>query len=51
MKEIEISQAQARQFATAILPYIDAYVQAHQDEFQEFLRKEGQENKGGDEEC
>ncbi len=50
MAQVEISQEQAQRFARAILPYIHAYVQAHQDEFQKFLKKEKQEDEGGDNE-
>ncbi len=49
MKDVTISQKQAQQFARAIFPDIAAYIQAHQEEFQEFLRKEMQEDKGGNE--
>ena len=48
MKAISISQAQAQDFAHAIFADIDAYVEAHRDEYEEFLRLEEKENRGND---
>lgn len=38
--QFQISQAQSRIFARAIYADITAYVAAHQEEYQEFLRQE-----------
>lgn len=39
-EQFQISQAQSRIFARAIYADITAYVEAHQEEYQEFLRQE-----------
>ena len=46
-EQFQISQSQSRIFARAIYADISAYVKAHQEEYQEFLR---QEEKGSDRE-
>lgn len=38
--DYRMSQKQIHEFATAIFSDIDAYVQAHQEEFEKFLREE-----------
>lgn len=49
-KQFQISQAQSRIFARAIYNDISAYIEAHQKEYQEFLKQEetqdGGENTG-----
>ena len=44
---VNISKKQARAFAVAVFADIRAYCEAHQTEFEEFLRTE-QEEEGGD---
>ncbi|MCB7051400.1 hypothetical protein LIZ34_13705 [Intestinimonas butyriciproducens] len=39
-EQFQISQAQSRIFARAIYADIAAYVEAHQEEYREFLRQE-----------
>lgn len=39
-EQFQISQAQSRIFARAIYADITAYVDAHQEEYREFLRQE-----------
>lgn len=39
-EQFQISQAQSRIFARAIYADITAYVEAHQEEYLEFLRQE-----------
>lgn len=46
MTTIEISNAQAQEFATAIFDSIASYIEAHQEEYEEFLRSE--EQNGGE---
>lgn len=46
MTTIEISKAQAQEFATAIFDSIARYIEAHQEEYEEFLRSE--EQNGGE---
>lgn len=41
MKAVNISQKQANEFAKAFLADIDTYVQAHQAEYEAFLKEEG----------
>lgn len=48
MKTIRISQAQAQDFAHAIFADIDAYVDAHREEYEEFLRLEEETKNGED---
>lgn len=40
MIAVNISQNQAKEFAYAIFADIDAYVEAHKEEFEKFLRLE-----------
>lgn len=40
LEEFQISQAQSRIFARAIYKNISAYIEAHQKEYQEFLKQE-----------
>lgn len=47
MEKFYIGQKQAQAFASAIFADIDAYVQAHQDEFEHFLKEE-QTLEGGE---
>lgn len=42
---VKISTKQATELARAILESIEPYAQEHQEEFEQFLKKE-QENKG-----
>lgn len=46
MTTVEISKAQAREFAMAIFDSIASYIEAHQEEYEEFLRSE--EQNGGE---
>ena len=39
-EQFQISQAQSRIFARAIYADIAAYIEAHQEEYREFLRQE-----------
>jgi len=53
MQEAEnfiISQKQAHAFAVAVFADIRAYREAHQQEFEEFLKAEQQKEGGGDNE-
>lgn len=43
-EQFQISQAQSRIFARAIYRDIAAYVDAHQEEYREFLRQEEMKN-------
>lgn len=40
MADVKLGKKQAEEFAKAIFADIDAYVQAHQEEFEEFLKEE-----------
>lgn len=42
MKNIQINQKQAKEFAAGILSDIDEYIKNHQREFEEFLKEEKQ---------
>lgn len=44
MMKVDMSQKQAAQFAAEIFADIDAYIQKHQEEFEQFLLEE--ENEG-----
>lgn len=46
MTTIEISKAQAQEFAMAIFVSIVSYIEAHQEEYEEFLKSE--ELNGGE---
>lgn len=46
MRTIEISKAQAHEFAIAIFDSIASYIEAHQEEYEEFLKNE--ERNGGE---
>lgn len=51
MTTVEISKAQAQEFATAIFDsiasYIEAhYIEAHKEEYEEFLREEFEKEVG-----
>lgn len=46
MMTIEISKAQAQEFAAAIFNSIASYIETHQEEYEEFLRSE--EQNGGE---
>lgn len=46
MMTIEISKNQAKEFAAAIFDSIASYIEAHQEEYEEFLRSE--EQNGGE---
>jgi len=47
---VNISQEQAKAFASAIFPDIATYIESHREEFEEFLRDEAA-NEGGSEAC
>lgn len=42
MNDIVLNNQQAKEFALAIIPDIEGYVNAHQDELEEFLRAENE---------
>lgn len=44
MVEIKISQKQAQKFAKEILADIEKYVNEHQEEYRQFMQKEGIKN-------
>lgn len=46
MFNIEISKSQAQDFAVAIFDGIASYIEAHQEEYEEFLKSE--EQNGGE---
>jgi len=46
MKTIEISKAQAKEFAMSIFNSIASYIEAHKEEYEEFLKSE--EQNGGE---
>ncbi len=46
MLTIEISKTQAQEFAVAIFDSIESYIEAHQEEYEEFLQNE--EQNGGE---
>ena len=46
MFNIEISKSQAQDFAVAIFDSIASYIEAHQEEYEEFLKSE--EQNGGE---
>ena len=46
MKTIEISKNQAQEFAVAIFDGIESYIEAHKEEYEEFLQNE--EQNGGE---
>jgi len=52
MEDVNISQKQAHAFASAILTDIEAYVEAHEEEYAKFLKeleeKDGEEIKLGE---
>ena len=48
MEKVKISQKQAQAFARAIFADIDAYVEAHREEYEEFLRLEEETKNGED---
>ena len=48
MKTVKIFHSQAQDFALAIFADIDAYVDAHREEYEEFLRLEEETKNGED---
>ncbi len=46
MTTVEISRAQAQEFAMAIFDSIASYIETHKEEYEEFLRSE--EQNGGE---